>query len=307
MDLRNTRTIILNSGTAEDKRVEIRDYFHKSFTLDEQLYDTLAHDKAFFLRPEPLRHPLIFYLGHTAVFYVNKLIVAKVIEERINPHYEALFSIGVDEMSWDDLNSDNYDWPSVAEVKAYRDQVRTMVDHVIETLPLELPIDWDNPFWVIMMGIEHSRIHLETSSVIIRRLPLDQVRPLPLWEICDETGVAPQNQLLSVAGGTVTLGKDKKNALYGWDNEFGRHQFHVEDFQASKYLVSNQEFMTFVEAGGYRDESYWTEEGRRWIDFSKTGKPLFWVKDGATYRLRTMAREISMTWDWPVEVIYLVA
>ncbi len=307
MDLRNTRTIILNSGTAADKRAEIRDYFHKSFTVDEQLYETLAHDKAFYLRAEPLRHPLIFYLGHTAVFYVNKLIVAKVIEERINPHYEALFSIGVDEMSWDDLNDDNYDWPSVAEVKAYRDQVRAMVDHAIETLPLELPIDWDNPFWAIMMGIEHSRIHLETSSVIIRRLPLDQVRPLPLWDICNESGPAPQNQLLPVAGGTVTLGKGKDHALYGWDNEFGRHQFHVEDFQASKYLVSNREFMPFVEAGGYRNETYWTKEGWGWLGFSEAEQPLFWVKDGGSYRLRTMAREISMPWDWPVEVNYLEA
>ena len=90
MDLRNTRTTILNDGAAEDKRAEIRDYFHKSFTIDEQLYETLANDRAFYLRAEPLRHPLIFYLGHTAVFYVNKLIVAKVIEERINPHYEAM-------------------------------------------------------------------------------------------------------------------------------------------------------------------------------------------------------------------------
>jgi 5-histidylcysteine sulfoxide synthase/putative 4-mercaptohistidine N1-methyltranferase len=307
MDLRNTRTTILNDGSVEDKRAEIRDYFQKSFTLEEQLYETLANDNAFYLRAEPLRHPLIFYMGHTAVFYVNKLIVAKVIEERINPHYEALFSIGVDEMSWDDLNDDNYDWPSVAEVKAYRDQVRAMVDHVIETLPLVLPIDWDNPFWSIMMGIEHSRIHLETSSVIIRRLPLDQVRPLPLWDICEDSGVAPQNQLLSVAGGMVTLGKGRNHALYGWDNEFGRHQFHVDDFQASKYLVSNREFMAFVEAGGYRNETYWTKEGWRWLGFSETEQPLFWVKSGSSYRLRTMAREIAMPWDWPVEVNYLEA
>jgi 5-histidylcysteine sulfoxide synthase/putative 4-mercaptohistidine N1-methyltranferase len=307
MDLRKTRTIILNSGTTEDKRAEIRDYFHKSFTIDEQLYETLATDKAFYLRAEPLRHPLVFYLGHTAVFFVNKLIVAKIIEERVNPHYEALFAIGVDEMSWDDLNDDNYDWPGVAEVKAYRDQVRAMVDHVIETLPLEMPIDWDNPFWAIMMGIEHSRIHLETSSVIIRRLPLDQVRSLPLWDICEDSGVAPQNQLLQVAGGTVTLGKDRNHALYGWDNEFGRHQFHVEDFQAGKYLVSNQEFMAFVEADGYRNESCWTKEGRRWLEFSKAEQPLFWVKDGSSYRLRTMTREIPMPWDWPVEVNYLEA
>jgi 5-histidylcysteine sulfoxide synthase/putative 4-mercaptohistidine N1-methyltranferase len=307
MELRDTRTTILNNGTPEEKRAEIRDYFHQSYSLEEQLYDSLACDAAFFLRAEPLRHPLIFYLGHTAAFYVNKLIVAKIIEQRINPRFEALFAIGVDEMSWDDLNGENYEWPTVAEVKAYRDQVRAMVDQVIETLPLTLPIDWDNPFWAVMMGIEHSRIHLETSSVIIRRLPLDQVRQLPFWAICDESGEAPQNGLLPVAGGKVSLGKGKDHPLYGWDNEFGRHHFEVDDFQASRYLVSNREFLEFVAADGYRHEKYWTEEGWRWVRFSKAEQPLFWIRQGAGYRLRTMAQEIDMPWDWPVEVNYLEA
>ncbi len=82
-----------------------------------------------------------------------------------------------------------------------------MVDGIISRLPLTLPINWDNPFWAIMMGIEHQRIHLETSSVIIRRLPLEEVRQLPLWDICPDSGPAPDNQLLPVAGGNVVLGK----------------------------------------------------------------------------------------------------
>ena len=307
MDLRNTRTTILNTGSPDEKRSEIRAYFHKTYSIDEQLYDTLADDDAFYLRAEPLRHPLIFYLGHTAVFYVNKLVVAQIIEERINPRYEAMFAIGVDEMSWDDLDDAHYDWPTVAEVKAYRDQVRSLVERVIETLPLTLPIDWDNPFWAIMMGIEHQRIHLETSSVILRRMPLDRVRQLPLWEICTESGEAPRNELLPVAGGRVALGKSRAHPLYGWDNEYGRHHFNVEDFAASRYLVSNREFLEFVEAGGYRQEQYWTDEGWRWDGFSKAQQPLFWIRDGNGYRFRTMAREIAMPWNWPAEVNYLEA
>jgi len=305
--LRNTRTTILNTGTPDEKRAEILDYFHKTYSIDEQLYETLANDAAFYLRAEPLRHPLIFYLGHTAVFYINKLIVAKVIEDRINPRFESMFAIGVDEMSWDDLNDENYDWPTVAEVKAYRDQVRQRVNDAIETLPLTMPIDWDNPFWAIMMGIEHQRIHLETSSVIIRRVPIDQVRQLPLWDICTDTGAAPQNQLLEVPGGEVRIGKSRAHPLYGWDNEFGRHCFTVEDFAASQYLVSNREYLDFVEVGGYQEQTYWTEEGRRWLQFSKATQPLFWIKDNAGYGFRTMAQEIDMPWDWPVEVNYLEA
>jgi len=307
MELRNTRTTILNAGTPEQKRAEIRAYFHASYSLDEQLYDTLADDAAFYLRPEPLRHPLIFYLGHTAAFYINKLIVAKVIDERINPGYEAMFAIGVDEMSWDDLDEAHYDWPTVAEVKAYRNSVRSLVDGVIESLPLTLPIDWDHPWWAIMMGIEHSRIHLETSSVIIRRLPIERVRQLPLWAICTESGAAPQNRLLPVAGGKVTLGKKKDHPLYGWDNEFGHHRYVVEDFEASRYLVSNAEYREFVEAGGYRTSAFWSDEGERWLKFSRAGHPLFWIRDGDSWRLRTMAQEIAMPWDWPVEVNQLEA
>jgi len=307
MSLRHTRTIILDQGTPEEKRAEIRAYFHTSFSIDEQLYATLSNDSAFYVRSEPLRHPLIFYFGHTASFYINKLNVAKIIAQRIDPQLEAMFAIGVDEMSWDDLNEENYAWPRVADVKAYRDQVRALVDEVIERLPLSLPIDWQSPWWAIMMGIEHSRIHLETSSVIIRRLPLKCVRPLPLWEICPEAGAAPHNELLKVAGGKVSLGKGRDHPLYGWDNEYGQHRFRVEDFSASKYLVSNREFLAFVDADGYQTPAFWSEEGQGWLKYTQAAQPLFWVKGEDAYRLRTMTQEISMPWDWPVEVNQLEA
>jgi 5-histidylcysteine sulfoxide synthase/putative 4-mercaptohistidine N1-methyltranferase len=307
MNLRKTRTPILNQGDADEKRETIRQYFHDTFSLDEQLYETLAWEKAFYLRPEPLRHPLIFYLGHTAAFYVNKLIVARITNRRINPRFESMFAIGVDEMSWDDLNAAHYDWPALDEVKAYRQTVRGVVDEAIRAMPLKMPINWDNPFWVILMGIEHERIHLETSSVIIRRLPIEMVRPLPLWSRCRETGEAPQNKLVPVAGGRVVLGKSKDHPLYGWDNEFGCREDDVWDFAASRYLVSNREYLGFVEDRGYEHEEYWTREGWKWAGYSKARHPLFWIDAPGGYRFRTMAEIIDMPWDWPVEVNYLEA
>ena len=90
-----------------------------------------------------------------------------------------MFAVGVDEMSWDDLDEANYDWPPVEAVWEYRRKVRTVVDRVIREAPLSLPIGWDDPFWAVMMGIEHERIHLETSSVLIRQHSLSLVRPGP--------------------------------------------------------------------------------------------------------------------------------
>ena len=160
MDLRKTRTIILTEGDPEEKRAEIRAYFHATFDIDERLYESLKHDETFYLRPDRLRHPLIFYLGHTATFFINKLTIARVIDHRINPAYESMFAVGVDEMSWDDLDERHYDWPSRQQVMAYRAKVRELVDGLIRTLSISLPITWESPWWGIMMGIEHERIHL---------------------------------------------------------------------------------------------------------------------------------------------------
>ena len=118
-----------------------------------------------------------------------------------------MFAIGVDEMSWDDLDSANYSWPKVDEAREYRNQVRARVNELIDTLPIKLPITQQDPAWVILMGIEHERIHLETSSVIIRQLPLEDVSDHPDWAICPDVGPAPENSLINIAGGEVSLGR----------------------------------------------------------------------------------------------------
>ena len=305
--LRQTRTILLNAGHVEEKRSEIRQYFHDTYDIDESLFEVLSYDETFYRRADPLRHPLIFYFGHTAALYVNKLLLARLIDARVNATYESMFAVGVDEMSWDDLDEKHYNWPPVADVQAYRDRVRAVVDDVIQTMPLRLPITWDSPWWVIMMGIEHARIHLETSSVLIRQLPIEHVRSHPLWQVCRQSGAAPENELIDVPAGRVELGKRKDHPLYGWDNEFGTHAENVKAFRASRYLVSNREFLEFVEDSGYTTERWWTEEGWGWREYKKAAHPIFWIPTGASYRLRTVAEEIDMPWDWPVEVNYLEA
>ncbi len=301
-----TRTTVLNEGTVEAKREEILHYFHQSFSLYESLFECLVDDDAYYRRASPLRHPLIFYFGHTAVFYINKLNVANLINERVDPALESSLAIGVDEMSWDDLNDKSYDWPTPATVKAYRDRTRALVDNFIRTCDLTLPIQWNDPMWIIMMGIEHERIHLETSSVLLRELPLNSVKRHALWSnICSESGPAPVNELLPVAGGSVSIGKSKDDPLFGWDLEYGKQVSQVADFKASKYLVSNGEFFEFMQADGYNKREYWTEEGWGWVQYRKAQMPVFWSKDGDDYRYRTMLEVIDMPWDWPADLTWL--
>lgn len=298
----------LNQGNPDEKREEIRQYFHATYDQYEHLFTCLKSDDGFLQRPEPLRHPLIFYYGHTAVFFVNKLRVAGIIDHRLNEAFESMLAIGVDEMSWDDLDEKNYDWPDAESVRAYRKKVRHLVDQLIDDLPLQCPLDWHSPFWIILMGIEHERIHLETSSVLLRQLDCDQLQALPDWPVCKDDPAAPENSLLPVVGQAIRLGRESDNHdYYGWDNEYGTLETEVPDFSASQYLVSNQEFLAFVEDGGYENAQWWTEEGWNWREFKQAQHPVFWIKTEGDYRYRALFDEMDMPWSWPVDVNYLEA
>ena len=299
------RSPLLAGQDVEQKRAEILAGFHATFDRYEQLFEVLCGHDAFFKKPISLRHPLIFYFGHTATFFINKLVLAG-LAERINPKFESMFAVGVDEMSWDDLNEARYDWPTVGEVRAYRAAARSVVDGLIRRLPLSLPIGWEHPWWVILMGIEHERIHLETSSVLIRQHEIQHVKPHPAWDPCRESGVAPENDCVAIPAAEFRLGRDRDEPrVYGWDNEFGQHLARTAPFQASRYLASNREFLGFVEAGGYRDDALWLEEGANWKAFTGVTHPTFWIRgEGGDWRLRLMLEEVPMPWDWPVETNY---
>ncbi|HPI40863.1 MAG TPA: 5-histidylcysteine sulfoxide synthase [Pseudobdellovibrionaceae bacterium] len=313
------KTLHLKSGTTSSKREELRNYFLETLHLEESLFSLLNQEESFLQKPDSLRHPLIFYYGHTATFYINKLFVGNFISERINAHFESMFAVGVDEMSWDDLNEINYHWPTLAELKDYRKQVTELVLKYISTVDFKLPLDWESALWPILMGIEHQRIHLETSSVLIRQLDLRWIEPQKAWAPCTEAGPTPQNQLLIVDGGPVDLGKKYDADSYGWDNEYGTHSSFLNSFKASQFLVSNGEFLEFVLDQGYQNKNYWSEEGHHWKVFRKAQHPLFWISLSSNqsqssdefisnkYKLRTLEREIPLPLNWPVEVNYLEA
>lgn len=307
-----TRTVYLSGHSAEEKRAELLAYFTQTWDLYESLFECLADQRAWFTKAISLRHPLIFYFGHTASFYINKLMAGHYITDRVDDRIEAMMAIGVDEMSWDDLNDSHYAWPSVDEVRHYRQQVKALVTRFIETMPLTLPIDWESPAWVILMGIEHERIHLETSSVLIRQLPVAWVRPQPQWPSCPDArhqrDSVPANDLVAMPGGTVVQGK--QDDTYGWDNEYGEQITRLKPFSASRMLVSNAEFYTFIAAGGYQQQEYWDDEGWGWRSFAEAEMPVFWVGDiqqPDALRLRLMTEEVAMPWDWPAEVNQLEA
>ncbi|MCG3658637.1 5-histidylcysteine sulfoxide synthase [Aliarcobacter butzleri] len=302
-------SVNLSTGTIEEKRTEIKKQFLQTYELDEKLFDLLKDKEFLYQQPNKLRHPLIFYYGHTATFFINKLVLANILENRLNKDFESIFAIGVDEMNWDDLNSSNYKWPTFEEIKEYRNKVKEIVLDLIENMQFSLPINWDCAMWIILMGIEHENIHIETSSVLLRELDIKYLIKDEIFEYSNEaSNKYPKNELLDVKGADVILQKDRNNPIfYGWDNEFSNHKAFIKDFQASKYLVSNGEFLEFVKEGGYNNPEFFSNEGKNWLSYTNAKYPTFWINKDEKYFLREINRVVHLPLNYPVDVNFYEA
>jgi 5-histidylcysteine sulfoxide synthase/putative 4-mercaptohistidine N1-methyltranferase len=305
-------------------RQQVQEYFDNAWTTTEILFAALKNEESFYRPPyHGLRHPLVFYYVHPVVLYVNKLRVAGLIDKPVNEYFERLFETGVDEMNWDDMSKNSTIWPPLEQLHAYRRQVYEIISHIIQTHPglgeNHPAIDQDNPLWALFMGFEHERIHIETSSVLIRELPLHLTQrppwfppphPTALKEAADPIeGISyTKNSFITVEQGTVNLGKPVNDHTYGWDNEYGFKRAVVGKFATTRFLISNGEYLQFVKDGGYQESRYWSAEGWQWRTFRNLKCPAFWHADGPAgshlYKLRTLLEVIPMPWSWPAVVTY---
>ena len=343
-----SKDIPLNKIPIEAARIRtsLQDYFDNTWTLTEVLLSSLQGETAFMRSPyHDLRHPMIFYYGHPAALYINKLRVAGLLKEPINPYYEVIFETGVDEMSWDDLSKNTMSWPSVTEVHNYRQQVYHTVSNLITNLTDTqcMNINQNSPLWALVMSFEHERIHIETSSFLISELPLEYVRfpkgfpsyhstakitPTTATNSDSTTATTtgtnsnstyhmpvsgtdyPVNRMIPVPTTEVTLGKPRDFPSFGWDNEYGQRTYTVPSFQASEYKVTNGEYLEFMLDNGYARSELWTAVGWEWRAYRNIKHPTHFIRIGPQgahqYKLRLLFDETAeVPWNWPVVVNFL--
>jgi 5-histidylcysteine sulfoxide synthase len=284
-------------------------YYQRAWTLEDRLWQSLVGDEPFYLNPDPLRNLLIFYLGHTAVFYINKLRRVGLIQEALHPDYEDLFAVGVDPEKPHEIAGKFAQLRRVAlaSVWDYRQAVYHRLADLIHRSDFTAPVTPRHPLWALIMAIEHQYIHIETSSVLIRQLPVAMVRRPADWVYLPGNGEARPNPLVAVQGGPVRLGKPEDAPSYGWDIDYGDRPLEVASFQVSQYQITNGEFLAFVQAGGYETPAYWSAPAWGWKTHQAISHPKFWLVDPQSpggYRYRALFDEMAMPDQYPVEVNY---
>src|ERR1700733_12205268 len=229
----------------------------------------IVKPEALYDRPVAERHRIVFYLGHLEAFDSNLL--------RGGPHSELdrLFAFGIDPVGGGLPTDLPRDWPSIEEIQNYNRKIRAAVD----ATPANEQI-WN-------VAIEHRLMHAETLAYMLHQMPVDTKVPQVSSQLAARE-VLPG--MITIPAGSVTLGRSEG---FGWDNEFDAHSVDVAEFQIDRYKVTNGDYLKFIRAGGYEDESL------KWLTDKGIKHPVLW-KNESVYR--TMFADIPMPLDWPVYV-----
>jgi ergothioneine biosynthesis protein EgtB len=165
--------------------------------------------------------------------------------------------------------------PSMHEVRAYR----TNVDARIARL-LADQADNEELAALIELGLQHEQQHQELILTDVKHL-LAQSALYPAYTQAPPQPVEAAGPLawIDFAGGLVEIGHD--GAGFSFDNELPRHRQFVPPFALAERLVTNGEYLEFVEAGGYRDPALWLSEGWDQVGALALAQPMYWQRDDA--------------------------
>ncbi|MBI2186725.1 MAG: SUMF1/EgtB/PvdO family nonheme iron enzyme [Acidobacteria bacterium] len=175
--------------------------------------------------------------------------------ERTRARSQALFARGVDPdttaAAAQPADYHRAQWPSRDVVRAFAAEADARVQEALARAGLDVPghplLDRAEAVFTIL---EHEVMHQETLLYIWHRLPLTEKRR-PAGYRPRTDGDAPASEWIEIPAGRAALGVDRGTMAFGWDNEFPAYSEDVPAFAIMRHNVTNDEFLAFVDAGGY--------------------------------------------------------
>jgi iron(II)-dependent oxidoreductase len=296
-------------------------WYRKNRARSRALFDLLA-EEAYYSQPIALRHPIVFYEGHLPGFSFNTLVKKGLGRPSIDARLEALFARGIDPhesqageagvaggpASPTVASEGGSSWPSRDTVHQFAEEADRQVVEALVNGDIEQPghalLDRAEATFAIL---EHEAMHQETLLYMWHRLPFDQKRTPPGYAPVVE-GAAPRPQeRIEIPPGCATIGVDRGALRFAWDNETPALRVEVPGFGIERHDVTNERFLEFVDAGGYRDPNFWRPEDWEWVQREQVAHPLFWERHDNRWYWRGMFSLIPLPLRWPVYVSHAEA
>lgn len=223
----------------------------------------------------PTVNPLRWEIAHVAYFHELWVLRHLGGREPIRKDADALFdSISIPhEQRW------QLPLPCFGDTFAYMHDVLQAELEQLSWLELD---DWTRYFY--LLALFHEDMHGEAFTYV--RQTLGYPRPGFMRENEREaSSVAPGRADVEIEGGTFLLGAERDDA-FRLDNEKWAHEVTVAPFRIARYAVSNEDYLEFVEADGYRQERYWSVAGWQWRHERRLEHPIYWKKDSGQWYVR---------------------
>ncbi|MES2704869.1 MAG: ergothioneine biosynthesis protein EgtB [Bacteroidota bacterium] len=229
------------------------------------------------VQPVEFVSPPKWHLGHTTWFFETFVLKpnAKGYRE-FNPMYNFVFNSYYETVGARVIRTDrgNLSRPSVEEIYDYRRHVDTAMAGLLNGIVT------DDIRHLVTLGLNHEEQHQELLLTDLKYI-LGNNPLFPFYHTEPAIqAAAPANEMIAIAGGNYEIGHDGNGFCY--DNELGRHKVYLHDFAIAKDVVTNGDYMAFIDAGGYKDHNYWHAEGLEWIKTNNVAAPMYWHHiDGA--------------------------
>ena len=230
--------------------------------------------------------PTRWHLAHTSWFF-EAFVLQKAVKnyKSLHPQYNFLFNsyyVRIGER-FTRAKRGLLSRPTVSQVYEYRDYVnKNIVDFISNCTDDQLKEYGP----VIEIGIHHEQQHQELMLTDIKHVfsmnPLHPVYSDSYPPIVDSV---PKLSFKKYDEGLYEIGNP--GADFGYDNEFPRHKIYLESFALADRLITNREYLDFIDDGGYRKTELWLSDGFSTAEQNNWQAPLYWEKkDGEWWNFR---------------------
>ena len=288
-------------------RQALIEWYQRNRARTRRLFD-LLDPAAYYSRPIALRNPIVFYEGHLPAFSLIALVKRGLGGPAVDERLERLFERGIDPDSVESAvprSGAATVWPSRDEVLAFGRKADAAIIEALASAEFDLSGAEHRAMKrgeALFTALEHEAMHQETLLYMWHRLPHAQKRPPA--DLHYEFADPPPASTTAIPAGSATLGAVPGAIPFGWDNEFGEQRVHVPAFEIDVHSVTNADFLAFVEAGGYRNRTLWSDAGWSWREAESVVHPTFWAREGQRWFWRGMFENIPLPEAWPVYVSY---